>query len=318
METNIQNAIKVCERVFGNDVIWHKYTFDMPLIYSNNFLLYKFIFQDKQYLLLVGKNNDVSTDLIKNFYEYIKNNNDKNVLIYLSNRRVFNELHRDVQYVSFDGKYQLDVVKRAYLVNKIEYTKATQLVVKYLLLFKDRNLSTRHVAEKIGLSNTTVKRAYDFLEEVGGIVRSGIQTSNVDYSIVSKPKLLKVIKDYLIFPYHRSIRLFLNQSSLEKYKDVFYISGENALSKYTELGEMDINEYAVSSKVFDQLIADSPNDQDGELYNIEDFIYDPKLFANKKYIDIIDTYIIITNRYKNNGNPRIKQAIKELERKIVK
>ena len=81
---------------------------------------------------------------------------------------------------------------------------------------------------------------------------------------------------------------------------------------------MDINEYAVSSKVFDQLITDSPNDQDGELYNIEDFIYDPKLFANKKYIDIIDTYIIITNRYKNNGDPRIKQAIKELERKIVK
>ena len=56
---------------------------------------------------------------------------------------------------------------------------------------------------------------------------------------------------------------------------------------------------------------------DGDMVNIEQWIYNPNYFSKNGCIDTFDAYIVLSKRYKKHGDPRIEKALKKLERMIV-
>ena len=176
-------------------------------------------------------------------------------------------------------------------------------------------MSTRQIASFLGISNTSVQRAYDYLESIGAVTREGGFTSTVSYSIVSRKSIFDCIKDNMINPIKNYLKMFIKRTTIDKFESKFIKGAEEVLTNVTDLDSSSIIEYVT----YIELLFSSAKyrSYDGELIYIEEWIYRPDLLSDGKTIDIIDAYIVLKNRYSYSNDPRINKALKEMERIII-
>ena len=137
------------------------------------------------------------------------------------------------------------------------------------------------------------------------------------YIIKSKKDLLEKVKPFLINPIKNRKMIYVDKITVRNIDG--YLSGENALSYYSHLEcPDDFLELAVNKiKYKDLERKNEKNPNDGLICYLEEFIYNPSYFAVENVISPFDAYIIATKRYEGNDDPRIKETLKVLERKII-
>ena len=314
MKTNVLEVLELLEKKLGADYYWKKYKKPLPLIFSNNFFITEAISQFDKFILAIPLDSNTDIDLIRGVCSYMK---DKTIA-YIENSSLAKEAESyGISYFNRLGQYCSPASQSE--KSALSYTKLTQLVVKYLLLSKTNLFSTRQVADFFGVSNASIKRAYDFLESIDVVQKVGAYTSSVSYNIKSKKHLLDCVKKYFVLPYKRITRTFVNYGVLDHFaKDMFY-SAEHVLARVSNLANPDEIELAAPSKVFNNLIHENSKKMlyGDELVTIEEWIYKIDYFSITNEIDLVDSYIIVSKRYENTVDPRISAAIKQLERAIT-
>ncbi len=314
MKTDVLEVLNLLEKKLGADYYWKKYKKPLPLIFSNNFFITEAISQFDRFVLIIPFDSNIDIDLVRGVCSYIK----EKAIVYIENSALAREVETyGIHYFDRLGKYCSPAPQSE--VSALSYTKLTQLVVKYFLLSKTKLFSTRQVAEFFGVSNASIKRAYDFLESIGAIQKVGSFTSSVSYNIHSKKHLLNCVKKYFILPYKRIKRVFVDYGDLDYFAKEMFYSAEHVLARVSDLANPDEIELAAPSKVFNKLIHEDTRRMmyANELVTIEDWIYKIDYFSINNEIDLVDAYIIISKRYENTVDSRISTAIKQLERAIT-
>ena len=311
MKTNTIEILDLIEKNLGESCFWRKYRKQLPLIYSENFSLFECLSQYNNFVLIIPTKEDVPLELFRGVHKYIKENN----YLFIHNSRLIREMENNM-IPFFDNNGAFHANKQSNVNKELTYTKTTQLVVKYLLLVNDKDVSTRRVAAFLGISNTSVKRAYDFLESVGAIQKEGSYTSTVTYGIKSKKHLLETVKKYFIIPYKRTARILVDYGDLDRLNNKTYYGAEHVLPLVSDLDNPDDIELAMDSNTFNEMLGSDYSYGD-ELITIEEWIYKVDYFIIDKSIDSIDAYIVLSKRYKNTTDSRISSAIKQLERAII-
>ena len=313
MKKNTLEIIELIEKNLGESCYWRKYNKPLPLVFSENFSIFECKSEHDDFILAIPNDPNISLDVIRGLRSYIKNR----IYFYIESDFLSHELSiNGIPYFNRGGRYNPRINNP--IREELPFTKTTQLVVKYLLLSNSKDISTRQVANFFGVSNTSIKRAYDFLESIGAIKKEGSFTSTVSYSIQSKKTLLDCVKKYFILPYKRTKRMFVNYDDLNYFgKDMLY-SAEHVLSRVSSLDNPMELEYAVPPDFFEDMSMIHESDDGDELITLEEWIYKIDYFSTNREIDLVDAYIIVSKRYENSNDTRIKSAIKQLEMAIVK
>ena len=313
MEKDYKNIFDLIEKHLGEECLWLKYKQDLPLLYSANFNLVECMTRSKRFVLIIPKLPDLPIELIRGIYSQI----ELNPCFYLENSFLSDQASR-FNIPHFDSKgifHNKSVVKAD---KYLAYTKTTQLLIKYLLLSKNKGLSTRQIANVLDVSNTSIQRAYDFLEVEGAVIRKGFYTSTVSY-FISRKKLLECLKKNMINPIKNSLKMFIKSGIIKTLEDKLYHGAEAVLSNNTDLDESFIEEFATDSETFNKLVnnLEKYESNNGDFVTIEEWIYKIDYFSSDRFIDIVDAYIILSKRYENTDDPRISSGLKELERKLL-
>lgn len=314
MKTNVVEVLELIEKRLGEDCFWKKYKKALPLIYAENFALFECLSQNNHFVLIIPTNSDINIELISGIHFYIK---EKNYL-YIQSSRLMRDMETNrIPYFDSNGTFHKS--EQIKPIVEQTYTKATQLLVKYLLLGSGEYKSTRQIAGFLNISNTSIKRAYDFLESIDAVERTGLNTSNVAYRMKSKRHFFDCVKKYFILPYRYSFKSFTDFYKKGSFTDSLYHGAEYVLSKYSDLDQSETIEYATNHRIFDLIsrvtFLEKPTND--TLVTYEEWIYKIDFFSDNGEIDLVDAYIVLSKRYKKSTDTRVISAIKELERQIL-
>lgn len=321
----MENRIKLFEtikKVFGEDFVFKKKAIiSYPFIYSENFDVY-----DAEgafgFILIIPKRELIPFDIVRGLFNKAKEDFKKITFLYIydsskTNKQLY--IDSNLNFVSSDGDYKLFNVNKIKNVHDFDdslykgsYTKTTQLVVNFYLSNEIKEYSVREISNKYNFSFSSVSRSNIFLHELGALIKTGTGNHS-KYRIKSKKDLLDAVKPFLINPIKRRKMVYLSRNEMKK-PDLF-LSGENAISYYTDLENIsDFIEIAIDRSKFEGIksLRDS-----GYICYLEEFIYDPSCFAIDNAISPFDTLIIAYKRYNGKDDPRIKDAIKMLEKRII-
>lgn len=321
----MENRIELFEtirKVFGEDSIFKKKAItSYPFIYSENFDVYD-VDGAFDFVLIIPKHELIPFDIARGLFSKVKEDFNKITFIYIydsskKNKQLY--LDSNLNFVSSDGDYKLFNVDKTKNVHDFDdslykgsYTKITQLVVNFYLSNKIKEYSAREISNKYNFSFSSVSRSNIFLHELGALIKTGTGNHS-KYRIKSKKDLLEAVKPFLINPIKRRKLIYLSKNELKK--PAIFLSGENAISYYTDLESIsDFIEIAIDRSKFESIksLRDS-----GSICYLEEFIYDPSYFAIDNAISPFDTLIIAYKRYNGKNDPRIRDAIKTLEKRII-
>ena len=314
MKTNVVEVLEIVEKRLGEECLWKSYKKGLPLIYAENFTLFECLSQNNHFILVIPTNSDINFELINGIHFYIK---EKNYL-FIQNSRLMREMEVNrIPYFDSNGTFHKSEEIKP-IVEQV-YTKATQLLAKYLLLGNGEYKSTRQIAGFLNISNMSVKRSYDFLESIGAIEKTGQNTSTVMYRMKSKKHFFECVKKFFILPYRYSFKSFTDFYKKGSFIDSLYRGAEYVLSKYSDLDQSDTIEYATNHRIFDLIsrITFLEKPTNDTLVTYEEWIYKIDFFSDGGEIDLVDAYIILSKRYQKSTDTRVTSAIKELERRIL-
>jgi hypothetical protein len=196
------------------------------------------------------------------------------------------------------GKIQVKAAEKFY--------PATQCLLFYLLLGNDMGgMNFKTIANKLNYGTMTITRAANVLDKLDLCKIKGNKEKRLVFER-DKGQIWKEAQDYLINPVNK-----------EYYTDdyynfkLFYKTGINALSYYTEIAETNKNLYAVFYKSFRTILKENKLN----LINLPDanttiqvWKYDPGILASNGVVDPLSLYLTL----KENSNERVQGELHKL------
>ena len=302
----------LAQKIIGQNGQWTEQNISVPPVYEH-FRFNQYEAASATYLLIVSARTNEPIENYYGIYNYVARSYQNIIpIVYIPLGMITHlDKERPMNYITSTNKYCLSGTSpKASITNDYQYTKTTQLVIKYFLFVNEEEKSTRSIARFLNVSNVSIMRALDFLCYIGAIIKTGFSTSTVKYEFFSKKAFFKAVEDYLIRPYKRKIISYVKK---EKYSNKLH-SGDYALEMYTDLGGGKLNVYAVDKKTFKEITNDKEFGDKTHTY--QEFIYNPFLFAKDgSLIDPLDAYIIAKKDYIEDE--RIKEALKQLKEIII-
>jgi len=301
-----------------------KINIDLPLIYNglvNIYLVDNFIY-------LVPVSDKVDFKLIINLHNYLVTKNEySRVYVYVP------KCYRDnidlliaskINFLNYMGNERFFYSKQSQVIGfekeeSVNFTKATQLVFKCLVLKRLSSPSVREIGRITGLSISTVSVSLFALYKLG-VVELMSNLVNSQYSFSLSNKVLTSLQDYFINPIKSRSYIYVSENMKNIIIDKYPLSSEYAFEKYTDLANnTNIIQIAVSSKERLHILNEINNSDDGKdkkyLVEIQSFIYDSKLFIKDNVIDKFDTYLILL--FKSNKDSREIEAMNNLRKELI-
>lgn len=293
---------------------------ELPLIFSNLAYFYSY----NSFLYIVPK--DSLTDFtklieIKNFLSNEKKYSRIYIYVPFEYRR-FEKLFIESKISFMDrwgNEYYYNTKEKSYSFfdsdKSLKFLKSTQLVFKYFIL-KNKNKSTvREISKATKLSLSTISIALYSLSELNVLEKVGSNTST-SYELKNKKEAFNILEKLFINPVKEKKYLMCSKKYIEELKQVFAISGEAALEKYTNLTSAhNTTQIAISlsnNNNMDDRLTDEENDV---LIEIQNFIYDPLLFSYDHIIDKFDAYLNLL--FIKNKDSREKEAFNQLKKELI-
>ncbi len=187
------------------------------------------------------------------------------------------------------------------------FSPASQAVVIYALIRQtNENLTSSHLAKKLGYTLMTINRVFAELEvaQIGELCQKGRERC---WTFSDKRTLWKQTTPFLCSPVKK--RLWLKSHQLK------IIAGLTALSHLSLLAPPLLPVFAASMhewKIWQKLGFEELPSAEGADIQLEIWHYDPDLFAKNNIADPFSLYLSL----KANQDERIESALEEMMEKI--
>lgn len=254
-----------------------------------------------------------SIKTIKTHFEQIKNiTNCAPVLIleHLSSRDKGYLIRERISFVVINKQIYLPFMA-IYLTNKSEAEQlnknlllpSSQVLLLYFIYHRCKPLITSAAVKDLGFTPMSISRASRQLEElkIVSINKQGVQ--KIISSNKTPKELFEENKQYMFNPLKKTI--YVSKNNLDS---SFLLSGESALSHYSNLNSSRLDYYATDSiSKYEKEASIKLIDSD-EQYALELWRYNPHKLSGDNYVDRLSLVLSL----QNNNDERIEQAIDEM------
>lgn len=331
MEIELLKLSKILSLFFGDDYRIEKLKSSLPLIYEKSFSLFSLnaINGSLTFTLVVPNNDLVPIDYIFSLSRMLFNEGKRPLTIVFGKISSYKKSLKVnlIPFLSDDGDSLLTSIEASGSSPNVDessalaqYTKGTQLVLKFYLFSERVFYTTRDIASKVNISFASVSRANSVLFSLGLLNKKGVN-SGAKFSLSSARGSFSKLDSKLILPYRNKTMVLLDDEYIDSLKGKYLYSGDTALSSYTDLESDDMRiEFATNSKQYGTLIKELASSRLGRgpsrMVEFQEYRYDPSVFASNGCIDLLDLYIMERKR-SSGADHRLHKALEEVKRRII-
>jgi MarR family. len=186
------------------------------------------------------------------------------------------------------------------------FTATTQIMYLYFLYNKEAVVNNTELAEKLGFNTMTASRALNDLRQLNLITyKIGGKTGrSKEYKRILDPDYFMRGLDYLKTPVRKTVYTKLIPPGT-------LTAGLEALAQLSMINPPDHPIVAMGISEYNREMIDIVKDNDlvndEKLVELQLWNYNPKLFSDKQYVDLLSLYISL----KENADERVEQALEE-------
>jgi len=260
-----------------------------------------------------------SVDLIKKHIKRIEELTSRQIILYykeITRYRRKSLIVNRIPFVIEDGQIYLPflglVLKKApqYVNDEANtFSTSSQLAYLYFLYNKDALVNTTEFAQKIGFTVMTASRALNELYDANLITyKIGGKTGrSKEYRRIQDPEYFKKGRAYMKNPVKKVVYV-------KRAPDGALLAGLEALADLSMLNPSGHLVRAISRERLNKedikIIKNKDIVKDQKFVELEIWNYDPKLFADKKHVDLMSLYASL----KEEKDERIEQALEDVLR----
>lgn len=291
----------------------------IPIFLRSLYKFYTMKILGKQYVLLEIIDEAPSIDAIKKHMDRIENITNEQIVLYykdITRYRRKSLIQNKIPFIIEDGQIflpfiglDLKKVEESFKEEVNTFTPSGQIAYLYFLYNKDLVVNATEFSKVFGWSVMTSSRALNELYdaklltyEIGG--RTG---RSKYYSRISDPDYFEKGKFFLDSPIRKVVY------TRNEPKDSF-VAGLEALSKLSMINPPGHKVRAIYSADVNKNNLEIVNNKDiirdNELVELQIWGYDPKIFTDKKIVDVASLYASL----KEENDERIEQALEEVLR----
>ena len=284
----------------------------LPLYISSNYRFYNALIDGFRFIVIEAIGNDATLPALKKHIKKIYEVDSAPVAVYCSwissyRRKSFIEngipFFTEKQiYLPFLGVLLRDERKeKREKINKL--TLAAQQLALLYLYGNESQLFMSKATKILPYTAMTLSRSVNQLEETGLFEISKQGVNKVIKSIYDKVTLFNKLKKYISNPISKKVYIYKSEVN----KDMA-LSGENLLSKITNLNTSKTVTYAILKKNADKLNYEEELLYPDEQVCLELWKYDPMQFGKEKSADILS----VLWSFADSADERIEIAIDEV------
>jgi hypothetical protein len=292
---------------------------NLPFFLLNSYEFFKFSIFEQPCLLMVSKEiAEITPGLINKHYKQVQKICDDCIIYAQLNLSSYNRkrlvehkipfiIPRNQMYLPHLGIDLREHFRKFHGKTEKPFSPASQAVVIYALIRQTReNLTSSHLAKKLGYTLMTINRVFSELKaaQIGEFLQERRERW---WTFSDKRTLWEQAAPFLRSPVKK--RLWLKSHQLK------IIAGLTALSHLSLLTPPPLPVFAASMpqwEIWKKLgFEELPSAEDADI-QLEIWHYDPDLFANNNIVDPFSLYLSL----KTNPDERIESALEKMMEKI--
>lgn len=296
-----------------------EYKNKLPVFLRNFYNFYEMRILDMHCILIEILDEAPGIDVIEKHIKRIEELTNEQIVLYYKQITWYRRkslIENRIPFIIEDGQIflpflGLDLKKTPQYVDKEVNTFSTsaQLAFLYFLYNKDTVVNTTEFAQNMGFTTMTASRALNDLYdaklvtyEIGG--KTG---RSKEYERIPDPEYFEKGRVYMKTPVKRVVYV-------QKAPENALVAGLEALAELSMINPPGYPVRAISSKWLNKqdikIIKNKDIVKDQKFVELEIWDYDPKLFTNKKHVDIMSLY----ESLKKEKDERIEQELEEVLR----
>ena len=290
-----------------------------PVFLRNIYNFYEIRILDNLCILLEILDEAPGIDAIEKHIKGIEELTNQHIVLYykeITRYRRKSLIENRIPFIIEDGQIflpflGLDLKKAPQYVDEevSAFSTSAQLAFLYFLFNKDAVINTAEFAQKMGFTTMTASRALNDLYNAKLITyRIGGKTGrSKEYRRISDPEYFKKGRAYIKTPVKRVVYV-------KRAPEKTLIAGLDALAELSMMNPLGHQVRAISCDQLNEqdikIIKNKDIVKDQKFVELEIWDYDPKLFTDKKHVDIMSLYASL----KEEKDERIEQALEEVLR----
>ena len=297
---------------------WNKKN-DFPILLRNKYNFYEMNILGKQCVLMEIIDEVPNIDQLQKHIKQIENLTKGHLVLFYKNITRYRRkslIKNRIAFVLEDGQMYLpflglDLKKVQEIVEKDikRFTIPAQIAYLYFLYHKDEVVNMTEFADKMGFNKMTASRALNDLYHANLITyKIGGKTGrSKEYKRITDPDYYMYGKEYLKTPVRKTIHV--------KTKPLGALTaGFDALAELSMINPPSHPILAVDKnrlkKEQIEIVENKDLIKDSQLVELQLWDYDPKLFADKRHVDLMSLYVSL----EEEADERVEQALEEVLR----
>lgn len=297
---------------------WNKKN-DFPIFLRNKYNFYEMNILGKQCVLMEIIDEVPNIDQLQKHIKQIENLTKGHLVLFYKNITRYRRkslIKNRIAFVLEDGQMYLpflglDLKKVQEIVEKDikRFTIPAQIAYLYFLYHKDEVVNMTEFADKMGFNKMTASRALNDLYHANLITyKIGGKTGrSKEYKRITDPDYYMYGKEYLKTPVRKTIHV--------KTKPLGALTaGFDALAELSMINPPSHPILAVDKnrlkKEQIEIVENKDLIKDSQLVELQLWDYNPKLFADKRHVDLLSLYVSL----EEEADERVEQALEEVLR----
>jgi hypothetical protein len=297
---------------------WNKKN-DFPIFLRNKYNFYEMNILGKQCVLMEIIDEVPNIDQLQKHIKQMENLTKGQIVLFYKNITRYRRkslIKNRIAFVLEDGQMYLpflglDLKKVQEIVEKDikRFTIPAQIAYLYFLYHKDEVVNMTEFADKMGFNKMTASRALNDLYHANLITyKIGGKTGrSKEYKRITDPDYYMYGKEYLKTPVRKTIHV--------KTKPLGALTaGFDALAELSMINPPSHPILAVDKnrlkKEQIEIVENKDLIKDSQLVELQLWDYDPKLFADKRHVDLLSLYVSL----EEEADERVEQALEEVLR----
>lgn len=295
---------------------WNKKN-DLPLFLRNNYDFYEMMILGSKCVLIEVIDDMPNLDQLQKHIKQIRNITDHEIVLFykeISRYRRKSLMQNRMAFVIEDGQMYLpflglDLKKVKEQVDKKfkHFTTPAQIAYLYFLYHKDEVVNMTEFAQKFGFNKMTASRALNDLYHANLIIYEvgGKTGRSKDYKRIQDPDYFLNGRLHLKTPVKETIYVKTKPLSA-------LTAGLDALACISMINPpghlvMAIDRKQLKSETI-EIVKNKDFIKDTQLVELQLWDYDPKLFSDNNYVDLLSLYVSL----EDDSDERIEQALEKV------